>query len=303
MVKHTISRLNNGDNIFYIHVDSNSNADFSSLNGIPNVYFSSKRFQTPWSGSGDIYAILNMCRDASDKEWDYACFLSETDYPVKTTSYINNYLNKSGKDHIRCTPLPNENPLKTPSSFWAQGGRIRLECYAYRLSGKQIATIEPRKISLINIRQFAKVLKLAPSKFGNVLRIWLFKPRRKHPTDFVPCGGDAWFFLRRKSIEAVLSYADSHPDYMSYCNDTIVLDELFFPTLIYNLIPHKEISNDILRYISWGTDGECSPFDITKDHSNIIKSCVEKKNLLLMRKIKDINTSLTIDNIVKQANN
>jgi hypothetical protein len=138
MVKHTISALNDGDNIFYIHVDANSNADFSMLKGIPNVFFSEERYKTSWSTVGDCKAILHILNEASEKSWDYVCFLSETDCPTKSVSYISEFLKQSGKDHIRCTPLPHNNPLRTPSSFWEDGGRPRYEKYAFPLGGKDL---------------------------------------------------------------------------------------------------------------------------------------------------------------------
>jgi hypothetical protein len=300
MVRHTIEMLNDGNNLFYIHVDANSKADFSSLSGIPNVHFASKRYPTPWSSAGDIYAILSIFEEAAKADWDYVCFLSEADYPVKSARYIADYLARSGKDHVWCTPLPNDKPINN-NSVWAEGGRRRIECYAYRLSNKQIATIEPRNISWTNARQFGKVLKVAPSKLPGALKIWMCNPRRRHPQDLVPCGGDAWFFLRRKSAETVLTYVQSHPDYMSYCNDTVVLDELFFPTMVYNLIPHDEIARDILRYISWGAEGKNSPDDITAEDKEKMASCVAADNILLVRKVKDLDTCKMIDELVTSA--
>lgn len=280
-----ISRLDENAE-FMIHVDANSNDDFSALTSRPNVHFTSKRYATRWGSPELAFAALEGLRESLSLDWDYVCLLSESDYPVKSAEYISDYLSKSGKDHIMVNKLPCDDPLGNGLSNWLEGGRRRTDCYALRLSDKEIATIEPRRIDSGNIRQLIKVLLKGPSKLGEALKMLATYPARKSPVSQY-CGGHQWFILRRTTVEKIISFCDSHPDFIRDSRNTQCLDEVFFPTIVNEVIPAEEISHDILRYISWRNDGSSSPADIAASDSETINRCVSDPDTLFMRKATD----------------
>lgn len=252
-------------------------------------------------GVNIAFAILDCLRGIKSKcHGDYVVLMSESDYPVKSNSYIESTLRNNPMDYVTITRLPHPNPLHTPGGHWLEGGRRRLECYPVRLQAKSIATIEPRVLDFGNLRQFVKVLKYNPQKIKEALDIWLHYPTRKHPCYIQPCGGDLWFILRMNTVTKILAYMDEHPDYLEYCKGTTNLDEIFIPTLINKLIPNEERMNKTLRYIHWKNNGASSPENLTLKETDIINRCIAQPDCLFVRKVDDLEVCKYIDNAINE---
>ncbi len=295
IVAHTINRLQHPDALFYIHVDKNSNCDFSLLNNSANVYWASERFPTEWGTANIPLAIESCLRDIiKNIRTDYVILMSESDYPVKPAHYIHKILASAHQDFVTSSKLPNNNPLHTKGSFWLEGGRRRLECYPVRLNNRSIATIEPRKFNWGNFRQFGKICIQHPAALPHALYIWWRAPKRKHPDYLSPYGGELWFILRTKTIQKILNFIDKHPDYKAYCINTPVLDELYIPTLVHAVVPEEEIVNENMRYINWGERGD-SPVELTISDKDTILEQIGKSNKLFARKIQDMEVCQLID--------
>lgn len=288
-VERTIRRLREEggeDDYFFLHVDLNSKEDFSDLRDIPHVLWANKRFSTKWGSPNLAFAVANGLNELiKEIDFDYVILLSESDYPVKKANYIHKYLERSLKDHILTNPLPCDNPLSIPKGKWNEGGRRRISCYALRLNDKSIATIEPKKCNYGNIKQLLKVIITAPKKIPKALNILLNYPKRTHPKELIPCGGHQWFILRKSTVKSILSFLSYNREYINYCRDTQILDEVFFSTLVYNLVDHSEIDNNILRYISWKDSN--SPAVMTKEDLSTIENCIESNKILFLRKVED----------------
>ncbi len=226
---------------------------------------------------------------------DYVILMSESCYPVKGNEYISRYLCRTGKDYSLTTPLPNPNPLNTPGGHWLEGGRRRYECYALRLKPNSIATIEPHAFNIGNLRQFVKVLRDNPARLFRALKILFSYPVRRHPDYLKPCGGDTWFILRSGTTKRILDFCDKHPEYLDYCDDTQCLDEMFVPTMVYNLIPEEERENRTLRYVNWKDNGSSSPADFTMDDQKTLADCVSNPDCLFVRKVQDMKICELID--------
>ncbi len=287
IVERIIASLQSEHSLFLIHIDKNSKCDFNNIAHYTNVHFSSRRFPTTWGGPELAFAVYDGLKEMQDYKWDYVCLLSESDYPVKSPEYIARFLENSNKDHIQINPLPCNNPLETPGGHWLEGGRRRVECYALRLAPKQIATIEPKRFDIGNIRQIIKTLKYNPQKIPKALKILFTYPNRPKTID-VFCGGAQWFFLKKETTEAIIQYGESHPDFFEDAVNTQCLDEIFFPTLVNLVVKDKTlISKNLLRYISWGNDGSSSPKDLTLKDYEIIEQCMSNPDILFIRKISD----------------
>lgn len=288
IVSRIIQNLSSEDSFFLIHVDKNAKEDFSTLSKFKNVLFVKNRFSTKWGSFELCYSVISALKEISDMNYNYVVLLSESDYPVKTGTYIANFLAQKDQDFILTNILPNKNPLEVDGGHWLEDGRRRLECYALRVSKKQIATIEPRKINWGNIRQLAKIIRYNPLKFIQAFELWLCKEERRHPVQYIPCGGHQWFMLRKSTIDYIIKYLESDSSYLEYSRDTQIPDEIIFPTLVNHFVKEKsKISKNIHRYISWGNDGDISPRDITMFDKPTIDRCLDDGDILFMRKISD----------------
>lgn len=225
--------------------------------------------------------------------------LSESDYPVKSSEYILRYLKEhSDVDFEIATPLPNDNPMHTPGGHWLEGGRRRLECYALRLGAKQIATIEPRKLNMGNVRQMGKVALKNPKKLPTALKTLLFNKKRRHPEGIEPCGGEMWFGLRGSTVRKILDFEKERPDFFEYHQWTSNPDEVALPTLVHHLIAESEIAGHTLRYINWKDNGSASPVDFIPGDEALLKEKVGDGECLFVRKVTDEAVCDMIDRLV-----
>lgn len=292
-----IKRSANSDIQFYLHFDRKYNGDVSTLKNYNNVFITDNRHIVEWGEMSIVETVVDCCREiCATTDSEFIVLLSGADYAVKNIDYIIEYIQShADKDFIQGERIP------SPSCHWLEGGRRRLECYSLNLGGKDIATIEPRVINWGNMRQFGKILKASPFSLPKAIKIWLTAPKRRHPGGIVPYKGEMWWGLRRSTIEAALRYIDNNPAFVDYHKNTCIPDEIFFNTLVYNLIPSSEISSNCLRFINWGTDmpGN-SPFSIRNDEETLIRKIVADRDCLFARKVDDINTVNEINRIVDE---
>src|ERR1700744_2465028 len=92
-----ITKMNNGDFDFYIHVDKKVSLDkYSVLFGVPNVYFIHERVDVKWGTFSSIRATVNGIKqiEASTIPYDYVNLASGQDYPIKSADYMINFLEK-----------------------------------------------------------------------------------------------------------------------------------------------------------------------------------------------------------------
>jgi len=281
-VNRIINSLKSEESKFFIHVDAKSKANFASLANNTFVYLIRERCKVEWGGFSIIQAIVNSLRVIiSETDSSHVILLSGTDYPLKNSSYIKAFFNENHDfDFIEGKPFP------SPKCSWLEGGRRRLECYALRLGSKEIATIEPYKINLGNARQFAKVVLKDPKRIFDSVKIWAKFPKRSHPKELNPFYGEMWWCLRTSTIKRILRYIETNPKYIEYHKETCIPDEIFFSTLVYNLMPAEEIKNNCLRAINWGSGprGD-SPHEIDFGCITLLDNAIADKMILFGRKI------------------
>ena len=79
---------------FYIHIDRKSKEDFSTIQKLANVRFTSKNIEIDWGGISMVEALISSCQEIIDlKLGDTIVFLSGNDFPIKSNEYIYKYLN------------------------------------------------------------------------------------------------------------------------------------------------------------------------------------------------------------------
>ncbi len=301
IVLRSISFLESENSSFLIHIDPESKCDFSSVKESRNLHFSKHRYHCEWGGNQIIDAIVDSLSQIREEfASDYVVLISESDCPVKSAEYIESFLTQNKKDFIVAHPLPNDNPLGAPGGYWLEGGLRRLNGYPIRLGVRDVAMIEPKAFNFGNFRQFSKILIKKPHAIPEALKIFFCFSRRKHPSRLTPCGGDLWFILRTSSIDKILEYIKTNPEYSNYSKNTTNIDEIFFPTLSYSLIPKEEHCCKTLRYIHWGKDGANSPQEITLKDEKLIYDCINDPETLFIRKVK---TTTVYDYLLQHCKN
>ena len=96
-IKRLIKQLYDRRHIYFVHVDKQNdflyNAlrdELSELNS--NLMVTNQRFYTIWGGSQLLEMLLNSFQLLLQTEWDYVINLSESDYPIKSLSSLESYL-------------------------------------------------------------------------------------------------------------------------------------------------------------------------------------------------------------------
>src|SRR5690606_13794272 len=102
---------------------------------------------------------------------------------------------------------------------------------------------------------------------------------RKVPEDLKIRIGSQWWCLRRRTVEAVLDFADKRPDVRRFFATTWIPDETFFQTLVAHLVPEREIRSRTLTFLMFTDYG--MPVTFYDDHFDMLMS----QGFLFARKI------------------
>lgn len=279
LLNRLIERLDDCDVNFYIHIDKKSKDNFEVLESFSNVHLISKRIDVGWGDISLVETVIMCCRIIAQECGDDTCvvLLSGPDYPVKSKQYIKSYLENNRYNFINGVKIPSER------CSWQENGRRRLSCYALRLEARKIASIEPRKFNVNNMKQLLKVGLYKPSRILRALRILFTFPQREHPEYAIPYGGEFWWILQIETIREIIRFVERHPDFMEYHKNTAIPDEMFINTIVYNIVDRNLIKEDSLRFIKWA--GTPSPQDVTMEDRDMICRCHDDKDILFMRKV------------------
>ena len=97
-INYLIDTLDDKDVDFYLHIDKKSNI-INEIKKKDNIYFldKSKRLDIKWGQSQMIHATVNLieCALNNNIKYDYFWFLSGQDFPIKSISYIKDFLEKN----------------------------------------------------------------------------------------------------------------------------------------------------------------------------------------------------------------
>jgi hypothetical protein len=226
--------LASGSDVF-VHYDLNAPHDLAraaenwGLEGMPGRLFHAPRVKVAWGEWSIVQGTLNCLRLAREQGYgaDYFMLISGSCMPVKPVYRLKAFLAENpGIDFIEAV-----NALE---KTWVTGG-IQKQRWS--------------KYHFFNWRTHARLFD-----FSLYLQRKL-KLNRLPPLGHVPHMGSQWWCLRRHTVDAILSLTDRHPVLERFYRRTWVPDELFFQTMVGNLIPAGETRPEILtRYAfnSWG---------------------------------------------------
>lgn len=289
-----LRRLINGlslDNTkFYIHVDKNVSITpfVLALEGIPNIIFmkDSAREKCVWGGIGIVKGTLNcMQQIVADNRNGYCVLLSGQDYPVKTNTNLNLFLeNHKGINFISGEFMP--------SKFWSNGGMDRIEEYHYSIPNKKQDMISLP--SVFNKKFYGKIkmnlLKIMILLKNGIIPYQILR-KRIFPPNLKPVGGSQWWALPVETIKKIVDFNAQNPAYLKYHEHTHVPDETFFHSIVFSLVPQKEIMPS-LTYANW-TEKKASPLTFKTNNFKELKAL--GRQYLFARKFSEITDRKILD--------
>jgi hypothetical protein len=234
VIKRTIRALSSDACAFFIHLDLKSDIErFSCIKG-ENVFFSQERLRVYWGEFSQTEAIALLIRQAleSPRYYDYLVLLSGSEYPLRSSAYIHEFLEiNGGSEFISLVKMP---ALGKPLS--------------------RICTV--RYPSDRPVRRFAG---RALAKLGFAQRDY-----RKHLGGCEPYSGSTWWALSREACDYILRFMASNTVVERYFRNTFASDEAFFHTILGNS-PFRPTIRRNLLYEDWSTGGP-SPVTLKEAH-------------------------------------
>lgn len=234
LLYHLIKPILASGSDIYVHYDANSPFDLSSaskdweLDQLPGTLYFAQRLKIVWGEWSIVQATLNCLYLAKQQGYrsEYLMLISGSCMPTKPLDNLCEYLSEAGKDHIEL--------VNAETNRWVKGG-IQQERWEYHhfFNGRH--------------QQF---LFRASNKLQKILRIKRFLPLC-HTAHI----GSQWWCLRVRTVDAILDMVSENEDLLRFYRHTWIPDELFFQTLVANLVPHNEIRMAPLtqyQFNSWG---------------------------------------------------
>ncbi len=201
-----------------LHYDKSARAaDFALLHeqfaGNPSVRFA-KRVKVSWGGWSICQATLNCIDEIAQSGWepDYVYYASGADFPTRSSEELLAFLTRNaGKEFIEGVPANKER--------WVKGGPQE-ERYQYYF--------------WLNWRSQEKL-----ANFALQVQKWL-GVKRKFVRGLEPFMGAQWWVLTWDTLKQVMALT-AQPGVLRFFKLTLIPDELFFQTLVCNLVPASRI--------------------------------------------------------------
>lgn len=220
LIERLIAKLSTEDCAFFIHIDKKSDIEeFSRIRGT-NVFFTENRISVYWAEFTGIQAILLLIREAlaGVQGYEYFVLLSGSDYPLRSTRYIHEFLEKNrGAEFIDIVNVP------------APGKPL-----------SRINTLRPP--SSTPIRRFAARVM---AKIGLAQRDY-----REFLGGLEAYAGNTWWALTREACQYALDFVENNPQLGRYFQDVFAPEEAFFHTILGNSPLKSRIRRNLL-YEDW----------------------------------------------------
>ncbi|PZQ96659.1 MAG: glycosyl transferase [Cereibacter sphaeroides] len=250
-------RLTASGDFMAIHFDARASAaDFdrirTALADNPSVAFVQRRVQCGWGEWSLVAATLRGVEAAVEAfpRATHFYLLSGDCMSIKSAEYAHAFLDAAEADYIECFDFM--------ASDWIKTG-IKEERLIYR--------------HFFNERSRKRLFyaSLALQKRLNL--------KRRIPQDLQIQIGSQWWCLRRRTIEAILTFLRSRPDVIRFFRRSWIPDETFFQTLVRHLVPESQIRSRTLTFLMFSDYG--MPVTFYNDHFDLLVG----QDFLFARKI------------------
>lgn len=231
-----VDRLDNSNTLFIIHIDLKS-APFvhqkmhTHLVSKSNVYFCKPK-KVYWGDFSQVSVTLACIKELlkNQLDYDYCKLLSGQDYPLKSASYIQAYLQQHrGKEFIENFALPYVG--------WIEGGD------------------ESGGMDRINYHYL----------FKNDSRTQLGFVKRRFPYRFQPFAGSSLWCLSSKCINYINQFVSKNPLFVNFFRTVDLPDEIFFQSIILNSLFKEKVVSSNLTYTHWEWNAD-HPSLLGKEH-------------------------------------
>ncbi|UKT63877.1 beta-1,6-N-acetylglucosaminyltransferase [Pedobacter mucosus] len=248
-----ISRLNDGNSSFFIHIDVKVDLkEFDNLKEFGDKLHFLRRFDSKWGSYGTIKPYLEGLKKIkkSGENFDRILLLSGQDYPIKSNQEIDQFfLNSPYSVFVNYFPIPNYK--KWPGGD--RGGLYRVDKYYFG----------------------NKKHELLLSKSANLISTLIPAFKRKIPHGMKPFAGQTWWNLDMYALNYILDFVKKHPEYLDFHKHTFVADEVFLQMIIGNSKDEKllkSIGNSEKRLTIWEHADSAHPKILNKNDLQTIKS-------------------------------
>ncbi|NOX39060.1 MAG: glycosyl transferase [Alphaproteobacteria bacterium] len=239
-----------------IHFDGRAKpADFDAIkaafNDVDQVVFAD-RVKCGWGEWSLVQATLNALARAVEAfpRASHFYMVSGDCMPIKSAEYAHEFLDTHDVDYIESFDYYQSDWIKT-------GMKEERLNYRHFLNERKHKTLF---YAALNVQK----------------RLGL---ERKPPKDLEINVGSQWWCLRRKTIEAILTFLAERPDVLRFFRTTWIPDETFFQTLVRHLVPHSDINPSSLTFLMFSDYG--MPVTFYNDQYDMLLS----QDFLFARKI------------------
>jgi hypothetical protein len=254
---HQATQLTAAGDYMAIHFDARAKRqDYQrireALKDNPNVTFAKKRVKCGWGEWSLVDASLQAIKAAVDAfpRATHFYMVSGDCMAIKSAEFAHDFLEQRDMDFIECFDFFDSDWIKT-------GMKEDRLIYRHFLNERK------------HKRLFYGMLE-AQRKLGLT---------RKVPEDVQVMIGSQWWCLRRRTIEWILDFTNKRRDVMRFFRTTWIPDETFFQTLVYHLVPEREIERRTLTFLMFTDYG--MPVTFYNDHYDLLLS----QDFLFARKI------------------
>jgi hypothetical protein len=222
-----------------------------------------ERLYSRWGSFALVKAELAGLRRALADGCDYALLLSGQDYPLRPIAVLDEFLAaNAGKSFIQVRPLPDGD--------WPREGAARVTAWNFVFEWPE--------------GRLARRLERGLARVFN--RIW---PERKLAAGLTLRGGSQWWCLHARCAEQVLAFARSAS--AAAFRHTIIPDESFFQTALWNSPRRAALQGANLTYMDW--NGPPFPRTLGLEHFDRLANS-EK---LFARKFDPVQSAALMDRI------
>ncbi len=216
----------------YLHVDAKTDlGEYSLLLGdaASACRIITDRISIFWGGYSMVEAELALVHTAmKTAHYDRFTLVSDDSFPLMSGAVLQAYLQNS-YDRVSIRKLtPNDNFMSRYTNYFY------LDHPASALRGRPIETARIDEQFLYHMRKIEDLRKTGKKQIGVYY-------------------GSQWWSLSRGSMDIILNQMASDPHLMESFRYSAVPDELLFPTLIGNFIPHSNFRGSLM-FVDWSKD-------------------------------------------------
>lgn len=272
-INNYLNKLLEYDSEVFVHIDKKNYSMKNELTQNKRIHILpiEDSYSVDWGGINMIKATLALIKEVkkSKSNYDYVWLVSGQDYVISNTRKVIDYLNKNDKyNFIEIIDDSNKE---------------------YKRYNKLYEIAYPSWITKdkVYIKVIKRLYMLITGGFTYTFRIF----RRKKPLNYKFAFGSQWWTLRTEAAFYILDFTENNPNFINYFNKSIIPDECFFQTIIFNSIHYKNIKNN-LCYVNWKNNRR-SPETIKTEDLKKLKEI--NKKYFMARKF-DLNLEPNIFN-------